>query len=229
MLKRIVMISILSFLCFGCFETKNLNKEYVRVDSLNYHLTCSFCKKSSDSLFVDIYIDSGVFYIDSLKYKSCKYNKIAQKHYYDEPITIVALKSDSLRDTLYTGSYLENRSFIHESCNIAKQKMEADDLYKNGLYGKALKLAESISYKPSWLSKAKYWNQFRPEYISEIKQKKVCIGMSKDEVIASWGKPDDINRTVGSNYVHEQWVYEGLNYDCSYLYFEDGIMTNFQD
>lgn len=52
------------------------------------------------------------------------------------------------------------------------------------------------------------------------------IGMTKEEVENStWGKPDSINRTVTANSIHEQWVYP--NY--KYLYFEDGIMTSFQD
>lgn len=55
---------------------------------------------------------------------------------------------------------------------------------------------------------------------------KIFIGMTKQQVIESWGKPDDINRTVGRWGVHEQWVYG--NYG-TYLYFEDGILTSWQD
>ena len=43
-------------------------------------------------------------------------------------------------------------------------------------------------------------------------------------VRASWGKPDDINRSVGPWGVHEQWVY-----GYKYLYFEDGSLTSWQD
>jgi hypothetical protein len=48
--------------------------------------------------------------------------------------------------------------------------------------------------------------------------------MTKDMVIDSWGKPEDINRTVTSSYIHEQWVY-----GSRYLYFENGTLTSFQD
>ena len=50
--------------------------------------------------------------------------------------------------------------------------------------------------------------------------------MTKEMVIESIGKPDDINRTVGSWGVHEQWVYDkrGL-----YIYFKNGKVTSFQD
>ena len=42
--------------------------------------------------------------------------------------------------------------------------------------------------------------------------------------LISLGKPDDINRTVGSWGVNEQWVY-GRNY----YYFENGKLTSYQD
>jgi len=38
----------------------------------------------------------------------------------------------------------------------------------------------------------------------------------------------DINRTVSSFSVREQWIYGGLQ-DRQYLYFEDGILTTWQD
>ena len=43
--------------------------------------------------------------------------------------------------------------------------------------------------------------------------------------LESWGKPDDINTTIGSYGTHEQWVY-GNGY---YLYFENGKLTNIQN
>ena len=58
--------------------------------------------------------------------------------------------------------------------------------------------------------------------------------MPKSAVIASWGDPVDINRSVGSWGVHEQWVYSfssgsTIGYKLKYLYFEDEILTSFQD
>jgi hypothetical protein len=48
--------------------------------------------------------------------------------------------------------------------------------------------------------------------------------MTDEMVRLSWGSPRDINRSVGSWGVHEQWVYYS-----SYLYFENGILTSWQD
>lgn len=57
-----------------------------------------------------------------------------------------------------------------------------------------------------------------------IHQRRVRMGMTREQARAAWGRPRDINRTVGSYGVHEQWCYDG-----SYLYFEDGILTSWQN
>ena len=65
--------------------------------------------------------------------------------------------------------------------------------------------------------------------VNAILNGKIRIGMTKDQVIYSWGRPNDINRTVGSWGIHEQWVYDRGDYNSQYLYFEDGILTSWQD
>ncbi len=52
----------------------------------------------------------------------------------------------------------------------------------------------------------------------------VVLGMTSDAVSASMGAPRDVNRSVGSWGIHEQWVYPG-----KYLYFENGVLTSWQD
>jgi hypothetical protein len=54
---------------------------------------------------------------------------------------------------------------------------------------------------------------------------KVWIGMIDSLAKESWGDPEDINRTVGSWGVREQWVYSNENY----LYFENGVLTSWQN
>lgn len=52
------------------------------------------------------------------------------------------------------------------------------------------------------------------------------IGMMQDEVINStWGKPEDINRTITEYGTSEQWVYS----IDRYIYFDDGVVTAIQD
>lgn len=66
----------------------------------------------------------------------------------------------------------------------------------------------------------KYGNYYGKLILKNI----VKIGMSKSMALESWGHPNDINRTIGSYGVHEQWCY-----DDAYLYFEDGKLTTIQD
>lgn len=55
---------------------------------------------------------------------------------------------------------------------------------------------------------------------------KIRIGMSPQEVINSWGKPDDINRTVSKYGNREQWVYQRGRHNAQYVYFEDDSVTS---
>jgi hypothetical protein len=93
--------------------------------------------------------------------------------------------------------------------NITKSKVINEDTIKLS------KIGESIKKKhPSWEN----------DICNTIAEKKVQIGMTSNQVISSWGKPEKNNRTVGSWGTHEQWVYGN-----TYLYFENGIFTSFQD
>ena len=52
----------------------------------------------------------------------------------------------------------------------------------------------------------------------------IVVGMTKDQVRASWGRPQSVNSTVSSSGTDEQWVY-GVG---QYVYFENGVMTMLQ-
>lgn len=60
-----------------------------------------------------------------------------------------------------------------------------------------------------------------------VREGKIQLGMTKEMVRQAWGEPDRINRTVSTTGVREQWVYEGKK--NVYLYFDDGVLTSFQD
>ena len=79
-----------------------------------------------------------------------------------------------------------------------------------------------------------------PELKSKIKTAiengEIIIGMTKEQVLASRGRPFNINKTTTENMVYEQWVY----YDSdlviltpkiskyAYVYFENGKVTSWQ-
>lgn len=74
------------------------------------------------------------------------------------------------------------------------------------------------------------YTQENPDLVKEIKTAIIIgtlnIGMTPAQAAASWGKPDDINRTVTKHGTIEQWVYRGRE---AFVYFENGKLTGWQD
>jgi hypothetical protein len=67
-----------------------------------------------------------------------------------------------------------------------------------------------------------------PEEIkSLVRERKICIGMSADAVVLSWGQPDDKNTTVYSWGKQEQ-CYRKSDYKNDYLHFDNGILKSYQ-
>jgi hypothetical protein len=62
-----------------------------------------------------------------------------------------------------------------------------------------------------------------------IAERKIRIGLTAEQAVAAWGRPDHINRTATAYGLHEQWVYEHGDYSTLYLYFDDGVLTSWQD
>jgi len=60
--------------------------------------------------------------------------------------------------------------------------------------------------------------------VEMIKQRKIKLGMSEQQLSLSWGRPQRINRSVGSFGVHEQWIYGS----GQYVYMQNGKLTSFQ-
>jgi len=63
-----------------------------------------------------------------------------------------------------------------------------------------------------------------------VATEQLALGMTSQIARASWGAPSDINHSVGSWGVYEQWVYRSAlsNISTKYLYFENGILTSWQ-
>jgi hypothetical protein len=73
----------------------------------------------------------------------------------------------------------------------------------------------------------KVWQKHRDwsqDICMTIAKREIHVGMTAEQVRASWGKPSEVNATIYSHSKHEQWVY-GSN---QYVYFEDGVMTALQ-
>ena len=70
----------------------------------------------------------------------------------------------------------------------------------------------------------KYIKKYGEETYRELKKGYYWIGMNQEMATISLGSPNDINRSVGSWGIHEQWVYKNL-----YLYFENGKLKSYQN
>lgn len=54
--------------------------------------------------------------------------------------------------------------------------------------------------------------------------RRIRFGMTRQQVLLSWGEPDDINRTAIPGQLSEQWAYGER-----YIYFTNGVVTAWQD
>lgn len=105
-----------------------------------------------------------------------------------------------------------------EEYYTSKSILMTVDRFKQNQLQKKLRQENVVKFKQSLIDKYGSYNAKR------ILERKIWIGMTDELAIESWGKPNDINRSVGSWGVHEQWVYSS-----TYLYFENGILTSWQD
>ena len=53
-------------------------------------------------------------------------------------------------------------------------------------------------------------------------------GFTREQVVLSWGRPDHVNTTRTLVGVHEQWVYGEPPFPKSYVYFENGVVKNWE-
>lgn len=83
-------------------------------------------------------------------------------------------------------------------------------------------------------SGAVYWKREAARQTTQMRAQdaiangKVFIGMTADEVIASWGDPTAVNRTVTAASNSEQWVYRRGSFEAQYVYLRNGIVTSLQ-
>jgi hypothetical protein len=53
--------------------------------------------------------------------------------------------------------------------------------------------------------------------------------MTTDQFYLSWGSPDDVNKYTNQYGTSEQWVYRHSYSNDEYFYFDNGILTSWQD
>jgi hypothetical protein len=104
-----------------------------------------------------------------------------------------------------------------------KQEIEFHD-FINGLITESLSDCSTTKARKVWLDKYKpSWTDADRQTVAE---KKIKLGMTEDQAETSWGSPESKNNTVTQYGKRTQWVYKAAK---TYLYFEDGKLTAWQD
>ncbi|MBN3039608.1 MAG: hypothetical protein JW867_00600 [Candidatus Omnitrophica bacterium] len=63
-----------------------------------------------------------------------------------------------------------------------------------------------------------------------IRERKISRGMTKEQVVASIGEPDDIRKTIYLLEELEEWTYGNILKDNDkYIYIKDGVVTHWED
>ncbi|MNY49118.1 hypothetical protein D3C86_1845120 [compost metagenome] len=79
-------------------------------------------------------------------------------------------------------------------------------------------------YNNFWTYNPKLKYKYSPAIWKLIANKEVTLGMTKEQVKLSLGKPDDVDYSEYKSGTQEQWVY-GTDAYRSYYYFENGRLT----
>ncbi len=64
--------------------------------------------------------------------------------------------------------------------------------------------------------------------LQKVAQGKIHVGMTQDELIYSWGAPNDYNPTTTAYGTSDQWVYGDPVYGANYVYLDNGVISSYQ-
>lgn len=95
----------------------------------------------------------------------------------------------------------------------------AYNLPRGGIYGHRQNASARAEIDRRWLMTSEEW--------ALAEGQKIRRGMSECALLASWGIPNKVNRSVGVWGVHKQYVYRGYQ-QSSYVYVENGRVSGWQ-
>lgn len=139
--------------------------------------------------------------------------------------------------------YYEKAGVFFSQGESSYRKQKLYEAY--GYFDKAKSAAQAANrfekLKPSELEKIRFIiresrnGKFRILEITNnfktiITERKIVTGMTKDQVLASWGEPLDIVKRIYKWEEYEDWFYgNALKGNDKYVYFKDGIVINWRD
>jgi hypothetical protein len=156
-------------------------------------------------------------YIDKTRFEVIEYRKLFE-------ITLKSEINDEDRQRLILENDHKRMIEKQKKKKISEEKEKANKLIAEKKE-KDRKIKEDRLAKQRILDIRKKHPDWSDKTIQAISNKKVHIGMTKDQAIAAWGRPNDINKTITAVVTSEQWVYG----QRSYLYFDNGVLTAIQN
>lgn len=156
-------------------------------------------KDAPNPLAKDIFIVNGEKNVFILDYVD-EYFKICYDENCGYASTLWIESTPEITKYIENKKYIENEIRLENASRIAKQNELLD------------KKKEELLIKKYGL---KTYNSLREGYY--------WIGMTTEMALIAFGKPNEINETVGSWGNHQQWVY-----NRTYLYFENGKLASYQ-
>jgi len=113
-----------------------------------------------------------------------------------------------------------------------KNKDDINTVYHDGWVHKSVTSEQEVKkinyFERRRISFVRNNSGIKEQYKQDILNGSIRIGMTKEMVRASWGDPIDSNRTVTAYTTIEQWIYGSMP-TRKYVYFDDGVLTSFQD
>lgn len=96
--------------------------------------------------------------------------------------------------------------------------------------GKKLDILVAPPAEPSSRIQKDVWHEskMRLKKQDAIANKRIFVGMTADDVRASWGAPTKINATINTGGKSEQWVYDKGLAPSQYVYLTNGVVTSMQ-
>lgn len=200
-------------------EINRLNDSLKKVDIQIAILKSKEIKKMvSDSSLISIaregaYIKKSPNVMGYIITKLAKKKQVVLLDYFDGYLGVC---TDSICGYM-SEMWIEKNEKIYEFIKIKKQ--EQKELKK-------LKYENNLKLKKTEYAKLEkeYIKKYGQKTYNKLKEGYYWTGMNREMATISLGNPKEINRTVGSWGVHEQWVYDNI-----YLYFENGKLTSYQN
>lgn len=130
----------------------------------------------------------------------------------------------SLEEYMKAKNILPNNAEIVDQITRLENKIDSLDFEELKRKEENIKIAQLVKQRQLDLKKEKLIREYGELNGTKIFNNTIWIGMTEDMAVKSIGFPQKVNRTVLTREIHEQWVYSN-----KYLYFQDGILTSWQD